>query len=627
MCGITGFVGEGTRENLEKMTRAISYRGPDGEGYFLDAQAGVGLGHRRLSIIDLFLGGQPMYNEDKSVAVVFNGEIYNFEALRTSLRSRHLFTTKSDTEVIAHLYEEKGERVFEELSGMFAIAIYDRARGRLLLGRDHLGKKPLYWGVFGGTLLFGSEMKALMQHPLFTKEIDLPSLQAYFVSDCVPTPRSIWKHMHKLPPASYLVWKDGQTREGVFWRPQFTESSVSFPEAVRELGQRLEESVRKRLVSDVPLGVFLSGGIDSTTVAYFAQKNSALPLETFSIGFEDKSFDESAYARMAAKALGTRHHEAIFSARSLLELIPKVSDLLDEPMADPSILPTFLLSSFTRRRVTVALGGDGADELFAGYPTFQAERWARRYASAPAFVQRLIARAAEALPAQEKNFSLEFKARKFLEGFEVEPRYRHARWLGSFGPLEESRLLSPEVRRALFGSNPYEAIDRYLAEAAGASPNNATLYCYLRTYLMDEVLVKVDRASMWNALEVRAPFLDRDLVDFAQSLPYDFKCRGRRTKHILKELMKDKIPLPIVRRQKKGFGVPLSKWFREDLRELTAEMLSEGEIRKGGLFNPAYVQRLLREHLSGKQDHRKPLWTLLSFQLWHQKWGSGVNKN
>lgn len=621
MCGIAGFVGQGTRENLEKMTRAISYRGPDGEGYLFDVRAGVGLGHRRLSIIDLPAGGQPMYNEDKSVAVVFNGEIYNFKTLRTSLAKRHIFTTQSDTEVIVHLYEEKGERVFEELSGMFAIAIYDSTKQRVLLGRDRLGKKPLYWGVFEGTLLFGSELKALMQHPLFRKELDLESVQSYLANDCVPTPGSIWKNVCKLPPASYLVWKDEQTTESVFWRPRFTESAIRFPDAVRGLGRHLEESVRKRLVSDVPLGVFLSGGIDSTSVAYFAARHSTLPVETFSIAFEDKSFDESKYAREAAKALHTTHHEALFTAQHLLDIIPKVSGLLDEPLADPSILPTFLLSSFTKKSVTVALGGDGADELFAGYPTFQADRFAGFFAAMPAFVRKAALAGVAWLPVDEQNFSLEFKARKFLEGFEVPVRYRHARWLGSFGQGEQSHLFTKDVQVALMRAHPYAAVDRYLDEAKTTSAQNALLYSYLRTYLMDEVLVKVDRASMWNALEVRAPFLDEALVDFVLSLPYDFKCRGGTTKYILKELMKDKIPLRNVRRPKKGFGIPLATWLRQELKDLCFEILSESEIKKDGLFNPRYVDRLLREHLSGARDHRKPLWSLLVFQMWQQKWG------
>lgn len=621
MCGITGFVGEGTRDDLERMTRAISYRGPDGEGFLFDAHAKVGLGHRRLSVIDLSGGGQPLYNEDRSVAVIFNGEIYNFKALRKSLLPRHTFTTKSDTEVIAHLYEERGEQVFVELSGMFAIAIYDVKRQRVILARDRLGKKPLYWGVFGGTLLFGSELKALMQHPLFQGEIDLESLQAYLANDYVPTPRSIWKHIHKLPPASYLIWKDARVIEGVFWRPRFVESKMSFSDATGELGRRLEKSVQKRLVSDVPLGVFLSGGIDSTTVAYFAQKNSPHPVETFSIAFEEKSFDESSYASATAKFLGTKHHEQVFTTKHLLNLIPQVFELLDEPVADPSILPTYLLSSFTKKSVTVALSGDGADELFAGYPTFQADRFAGFFAAMPAFVRKAIASGVEWLPVDERNFSLEFKARKFLEGFEVPARYRHARWLGSFGRDEQSHLFAKDVWAALTHAHPYVAVDWYLAEAKTASARNALLYAYLRTYLMDEVLVKVDRASMWNALEVRAPFLDEALVDFALSLPYDFKCRGRTTKYILKELMKGKIPPRNVRRPKKGFGIPVAKWLRQELKNLCLEILSESEIKKDGLFDPRYVDKLLHEHLSGTRDHRKPLWSLLVFQLWQQKWG------
>src|SRR3989344_6541711 len=519
MCGIAGFSGKGNREVLEKMTRTLSYRGPDGEGYYFDEKLGIGLGHRRLAIIDVGGGAQPIFNEDQSVAVIFNGEIYNFLELRKDLESRHKFLTYSDTEVIAHLYEEDGERIFEKINGMFAIAMYDARRQKLVLARDRLGKKPLYWGIFNNTLIFGSEPKAISAHPLFKKKIDLESLNQYFALDYVPTPRSIWKGVFKLEPASYLVWQNGKIRKTAFWKPNFETKNLSFEESVKELDSRVNESVRRRLVSDVPLGIFLSGGIDSSAIAYYAQKNSSAPIKTFSIAFNEESFDESVYAKKVSAFLRTDHYEERFSAKDLLAIMPKVSQLSDEPLADPSILPAYLLSRFARQEVTVALGGDGGDELFAGYPTFQAEKIANFLEILPKFLWKpMLKKIAGVIPVNDSNFSLDFKLLKFIDGFEVPKAYRHQRWLGSFGRQERSELFAKEAWDYLEDKNEYESADRYIEEAKNSEPGNALLYSYLRTYLMDGVLVRVDRASMFNSLEVRAPFLDYRLVDFVNSL-------------------------------------------------------------------------------------------------------------
>ncbi len=621
MCGIAGFAGRGAQDTLEKMTRSLVHRGPDGEGYFFDVKLSVGLGHRRLSIIDLEGGKQPIFNEDKSVAIVFNGEIYNFLDLRKDLESRHKFLTNSDTEVIIHLYEELGEGVFEKLNGMFAIAIYDFRKGKLILARDRIGKKPLYWGVFDNAIIFGSEIKALMQHPLFKKELDLESLNKYLSCDYVPTPASIWKNIYKLEPATYLVWQNGKIIKNSFWKPNFDVSRINFRDALRELDKRLNDSVRSRLISDVPLGIFLSGGIDSSTIAYYAQKNSKSPIKTFSVAFDEKSFDESAHARSVAKFLGTEHFEESFHSEDLLDLVPKMAELLDEPLADPSIFPTYLLSKFTKKNVTVALGGDGGDELFAGYPTFQADRLSGFYEKIPAaFRKNLIEKLISNLPVSDSNFSLDFKLKTFIKGFEVDKKYRHQRWLGSFSYGERPQLFRPEIWRQLENKNEYEEIDRYLNETKFIERGNALLYTYLRTYLMDQVLVKVDRASMFNSLEVRAPFLDYHLVDFVNSLPYNFKCHGWNTKYILKKLMAGKLPEEIIKRPKKGFGVPIGQWLKSELRDLMDYYLSEEKIKNSGLFNYEYVEKIKSEHLAGKKDNRKLLWNLLVFQMWQEKW-------
>lgn len=622
MCGIAGFAGQGNREILERMVAAVGHRGPDGRGFFL-SRDGVGLGHARLAIIDLSPSGeQPMASADGSVQVILNGEIYNFRELRRELEQKGAaFRSQSDTEVITHLYAALGEEVFSCLNGMFAVALYDSKRRRLILARDRLGKKPLYWADLGGALIFGSEIKALMAHPSFRSELDLESVNAYLLHEHVPTPRTIFKGVRKLEPASYLVWENGACRVEKFWQPRFRTKDVGEPEALERLNDLLAQSVRDRLVADVPLGILLSGGLDSSTIAYYAQQASGGRIKSFSIGFAEASFDESAYASAVAKHLGTDHHHVVFTARDALRLIPDVAEFTDEPLADASIIPTYLLSRFARQSVTVALGGDGGDELFAGYPTFLAERFAPLFRLVPALIRRhIIAPLADVLPASGANFSLGFRLRKFIAGFEGDDRYRHLRWLGSFDRAARSELFRPEVWRGLDTANEFAAADRWLAEAAAADSENRLLYLYLRTYLMDEVLVKVDRASMRHALEVRAPFLDHRVVDFMLSLPYRLKCRGFSTKYLLKRLMADRLPAEVVRRPKKGFGIPLARWLRRELRPFCEHTLSETSTKRIGLFNYGCIRALKEDHFAGRRDNRKPLWTLISFYLWHERW-------
>jgi asparagine synthase (glutamine-hydrolysing) len=620
MCGIAGFVGTGERESLERMLAAVQHRGPNDQGIVLER--GVGLAHARLSVIDTSAAGhQPMFSPDRSVAIVFNGEIYNWRALRKSCEERGaVFASSSDTEVLLALYVLHGEKFLRDVIGMFAIALYDFKERKLILARDVAGEKPLYWTRAGDALLFASELGGLMASGRVPKELNLAAVNQYLLFDYVPTPESIFKNVHKLEPGTMLVYRNGAVRKETFWSPPKTAYSLPEKDALATLDRLFAESVSRQLVADVPLGVFLSGGIDSSTVAAYAARASAQKIDTFSIGFEEVSFDESRYAREVAQHLGTRHHEEIVSSKDALALIPNLADALSEPMADASIIPTLLLSRFARKSVTVALGGDGADELFAGYPTFHAERLFSLYQHLPDPLARLIARGTARLPASHSNFSLSYNLKKFTSSSEKSPLHRHQEWLGSFGENARAALAGPALREYTQNEDLFSSIDAYKGEMPENDAGNQLLYSYLRTYLMDEVLVKVDRASMHYALETRAPFLDRMLLDFVFSLPYDLKYRGGQTKYLLKRLTREILPSHIINRKKKGFGVPLAEWLSGPLRPLSEELLSGGALAAHGLFNEREVTRLLHEHWNGTRDNRKELWNLMVFQLWYQRW-------
>ncbi|MFA5830727.1 MAG: asparagine synthase (glutamine-hydrolyzing) [Candidatus Paceibacterota bacterium] len=618
MCGISGFIGKGEREDAEKMNAALLHRGPDEQGVFFES--GVGLGHTRLSILDLSpTGCQPMFSKDHLLVTVFNGEIYNFSELKNELQEKkHVFVGSSDTEVILALYEEYGEKCFEKMEGMFAIALYDRSNKKLLLARDRMGKKPLYWFFSHGTLVFASELKALLKHPLFKKEIDLFALNKYLAYEHIPTPESIFKGVRKLEPGSYLVFENGKTRKETFWNPCFVSESISFRDAILRLDEEINNAVKRRMIADVPIGVFLSGGLDSSAIAYYAQNNSEEKIKTFSIGFSEKSFDESSYAREVAKFLGTEHHEKTVTAGDLLAVIPEMAALVDEPLADASIIPTFLLSKFAKEHVTVALGGDGGDELFAGYPTFQADIAASLFPKAFMFpAEKMLS----LLPISHANFSFDFKAWKFLEGVRENDSFRrHMVWLGAFNGAERAELFSKDSFKKISGADVFDDLDRYRLESKNATLKNALLYAYERSYLMDQVMTKTDRASMFASLETRAPFLDRNIVDFVNPLPFSYKMHGFTTKYILKKLMEGKLPKHIIYRKKKGFGLPVAKWLAEDLHDFCNDTLSESAIKKAGFFKYDYIAKLKSEHFEKRNNHAKKLWTLLVFQLWYNQY-------
>jgi asparagine synthase (glutamine-hydrolysing) len=654
MCGIAGearFAGAPDEEAVRRMSDALAHRGPDGEGFFHDGPCA--LGHRRLSILDLAGGGQPMVRD--RVALVFNGEAYEHVELRERLRSLgHPFETRSDTEVVLRAYLEWGERFVEEVQGMFALALWDGRVEKLVLARDRLGKKPLYYALSGsgGTgafaaasllrdppaegekiaargLVFGSELKALVAHGGVGRALDPTSLVQYLAVESVPAPRSIYAGVFKLPAGHAAVFDRSGFRLRRFWeapvpaRPEA--SGAARPDldaAALRLRELLDAAVQRRLVADVPLGVFLSGGIDSTTIAALAARH-APGVQTFSIGFSEKSFDETRWALLAARRLGTRHAVEELSAKDCLDLLPEAAGILDEPFADPSFLPTLLLSRFTRKSVTVALAGDGGDELFAGYDPFLAHRPASLLARAPPAALRALSRSFALLPASSRNMSLQFRATQLLRGLDGPPSLRHQQWLSSFLPAELRALLHPDLAKLATADVAYREVlaDARRGQSLGLAPGSVdeALRFYLLRYLADDILVKADRASMAASLELRAPFLDTAVVEFAARLPWRLKLSPLHTKLVLRRAARGLVPDEILRRPKKGFGIPVAAWIRGPLRPLFEELMGEREIAATGLFQPAAVAALFSRHLRGEADLRKPLWTLFMFLLFRRR--------
>ena len=568
-----------------------------------------------------------MSNEDGTIWIILNGEIYNFPDIKKNLSKKHVFKSATDTEIIIHLYEEIGEKVFEKIRECLR-SLYDVKKGNFFWRETGWGK-TFVLGIHNGTFLFGSELKALMSHPKFKKELDIASLNKYFQYEYVPTPHTMFKNTFKLEPGHYATYDGATLTKTKFWDILFDKkeagSSSSFDDALIRFDRLLYDGVKKRLTSDVSLGVFLSGGIDSSTIAYYAQKIArdmgVKPMQTFSIGFIEDGFDESKYARQVAKFLDTEHHEKILSAKEGAVLVSAIADLLDEPMADASIIPTYLLSRFTRENVTVALGGDGGDELLCGYDTFLAHRLAGIYEKVPEVLRRqIIEKMVPFLSSSRKNMSFDFKIKKFISGFYGDKKYRNQRWLGAFDKNERKKLFMENIKKEIDNLNEFEDIDNYINGLSNNDYYDQLTYLYLRTYMMDDILVKVDRASMYNSLEVRAPFLDTDIVELLVNLPLSFKLHGFTSKYLLKKLMEDKLPHDIVYRKKKGFGIPLAEWLSGELKPIVLDMLGEERLKEQGLFDPVYIKGILDDHFSKKADNRKLVWTLLVFQMWYVRW-------
>jgi len=628
MCGICGFCFSDKRtvdrNILARMTSTLQHRGPDDEGYYADA--GIALGHRRLSIIDLDTGKQPIHNEDETIYVVFNGEIYNFPKLKKELEKKgHRFYTKTDTEVLVHLYEESGERCVESLAGMFAFAIWDGKKRKLLLARDRIGIKPLYYSYNGKGLAFASEPKALLQLPWVDRRLDPQALSHYLSYDFIPAPYCIYEDIKKVPPGHQVVYQNGALRCERYWDLDLSDrfdGNLDEGELCELIWREFCRVVKTHLISDVPLGVLLSGGIDSTSVLAALRYEGVDDVKTFSIGFEDPSFDESRYFRRAASFFETEHHEEVLAPHKLIDILPEVASILDEPMADASIMPTYLLSRFTKSSVKVVLGGDGGDELFAGYPTYQAFLLARYYEKIPRVMRSLTEAVIKRLPVSFDNMSLDFRAKKFIHGIPYPPVERYYIWMGTFPPEEKGKLLAPGIKRRLEDLNSFDLLHDHLRDKIFSSELGKLLYLDTKLYLQDGVLAKVDRASMAHGLEVRVPFLDHRFVELVTGLPERLKLKGLTTKYIWKKAIKDRIPAEIVGRGKKGFGIPLAKWLCGELKELMAALLSEDRLKRQGIFRPSFTHRLVADHLARRADNRKQLWNLLIFQLWWDNFGS-----
>lgn len=610
MCGISGFVGSGNRQDLLNMTRTLAHRGPDGEGLYVDGPRGVHLGHRRLAILDLSGGHQPMWNEDGEVGVVFNGEIYNHVELRHQLlaKGHHFRTDHSDTEVLIHGYEEWGTNLPAKLNGMFAFAIYDRRQGRLFLARDRFGKKPLYYAQRQNLFAFASELTALAKHPDVGSSVDPKVLRKFFAYNFVPAPNAIYRGCYKLPGGHWLTYDiaSNDIRIGCYWRFQI-EPLETVPKDAEtvwgdELIHLLSQAVKRRLISDVPLGVFLSGGLDSSAVlAFTAQHVPRDQIKTFAIGFHEPSFDESTYARQAAAWVGAQHFDDILSAEQARDVMPHVVRHLDEPLGDPSILPTYLVARLARPHITVALGGDGSDELFAGYATFHALRPSRWYSRVvPRPLHAAFRFLAGLLPLSARNMSFDFKLRRALRGLSYPQPFWNPIWHGALEPRELQDLFQEPIALEEVYS---EALDVW---SSTRSPNlvDRTLEFYTRLFLQDDILMKVDRATMMNGLEARSPFLDNDVVEFARKLPHHFKYRRGTTKYLLKKALQRVVPPEIVWRKKKGFGIPLSQWVRD--------WSSHAPGLEGMPLDADWVQKRWSEHCAGKLDHRHFLWCTLA---------------
>ena len=623
MCGITGFVNNdstsASRELLEAMNRAIEHRGPDDDGFYV--QENVGLAMRRLSIIDLASGKQPIRNADGTKWIVYNGEIYNYQELRSDLDSKgHKFYTNSDTEAIVHLYEDHGPDCLQFLRGMFALAIWDEKERSLFLARDRVGKKPLlYSHQPDGSLIFGSEFQALLKHPAISREVDHEAIDAYLSYLCVPAPQTAFKQIRKLEPGHWLLWKGGQVEIKRYWRPDFSRKiKISENEAIEETTRLLRESTRLRMISEVPLGAFLSGGVDSSTVVALMAQESAQPVKTFSIGFEDQDFSELKYAKKVAEHVGAEYNEFIVRPNAV-EILPTLVEHYGEPYADSSAIPTYYVSKETRKHVTVALNGDGGDESFAGYERYAAMSLAERYYRIPKSIRRALEIPANVLPASEIRRSRIRDGKRFIQAAGLPRLERYFRWSSAFEAGERTAITTDDFRASVKNTDPIAVLDKWFAKANGSSLLDATLLTDMMTYLPNDLLVKVDIASMANSLEARSPFLDHKLIEFAASLPDSMKLHGFQTKYLLKKVAARLVPKEVVYRRKMGFGVPIGRWLREDMRPLLYETLLSDHSLNRGIIRPEMLRRYVEEHTGSKHDHAYKLWTLLMLELWFRR--------
>ncbi len=607
-------------ELVRRMTDRIRHRGPDEDGFYFNNT--VGLGMRRLAIIDLAGGQQPIHNQDRTAWIVFNGEIYNYRELRADLekRGRKLYTN-SDTEAIIHLYDLYGADCPKYLRGMFAFAIWDERKEELLIARDRVGKKPLLYAELPDQLVFASEFAALLLHPDISRDVDRDALHYYLSFMCVPAPLTAYSAIRKLEPGHTLRYtKDGEVKLERYWQPDFSNKiKVSEEEAGERAVATLREAVRLRLISEVPLGAFLSGGVDSSAVVALMSEESSEPVKTFSIGFEEQDFSELHHARRIAEHVGADHHEFIVRPDAL-EILPTLVEHYGEPYADSSAIPTYYVSRETRKHVTVALNGDGGDECFAGYERYAAMQLAERYRRLPAVLrEQFVRRAVDLLPTYGGRRNPVQRAKRFLAAASLPKVERYVRWVSVFDGLAKDELYTDEFKHETQGRSASDFLTPWFAKANGAGIVDASLLADTMTYLPNDLLVKVDIASMAVSLEARSPFLDHHVIEFAASLPEGLKLRGLTTKYLLKRVLKRLVPVENLERPKMGFGVPIGYWLRGEMQPFLRETLLSEKALARGLFRPEAVRRLIELHTRGERDYAHQLWTLLMLELWFER--------
>jgi len=614
MCGIAGILNRDRRkveaEDIRKMLSTISYRGPDDDGLLVSEN--VGLGHKRLSIIDLSSAGkQPMQTEDGNYWITFNGEIYNFGELKQKYCQNIKFKSHSDSEVLLQLLAIKGETILKELRGMFAFAFWDKRKRKLLLARDPFGKKPLFYCQKNNFFAFASEPKALLSLQKIQADINQEAITKYFLYEYIPAPLTPFKDIYQVNMGSYLMVDEYHTVEHKYWQPQFLPKENSDEKnKLKDLDRLLENSVRRRLIADVPVGIFLSGGLDSTTIGWYMRKiNPSTEFHSFSVAFEQNTYDESNYANLAARHLNFTPHVFKFNLDEFWKSTAELSSLIDSPLADASLIPTYAISKLAKKYVTVTLDGDGGDELFGGYGTFTAAHLAEKIKYLPPYFTGIINELAALIPTNHNYFSFDFKLKSFLKGLNYELAERNQIWLGAFTDIEISHLLKNYQVNNLFDA--LKSLDD-----KSLSVLDRISLLTIDTYLTNDILVKLDRASMYNSLESRTPFLDLDLADFALRL----ETKTKYNKKFLKKLMSGRIPEVIINRKKQGFALPLAYWLKGPLKEWAGKILDIKKLKDDNILNPEIVEKLLNQHFSGKFDNRKKIWTLISFQIWFDNW-------
>ncbi|MDP2939635.1 MAG: asparagine synthase (glutamine-hydrolyzing) [Candidatus Omnitrophota bacterium] len=619
MCGICGIVGKFDEDALKNMTKSIIHRGPDSEGFYLDAD--IGLGIRRLKVIDLNTGDQPIHNEDKTIWIVFNGEIYNFKELRDSLvKKGHIFYTQTDTEVVVHLYEEYRDECVKYLRGMFAFAIWDKNDKRLLLARDRVGIKPLYYSFINNRLIFGSEIKSLLQDNNVSHRLNFTALDKYLTFLYIPAPLTIFEDIFKLLPGHILSFRNAKLEIKKYWQLEFRLKENSEDNYIEEIKENLKEIVKLHMISDVPLGALLSGGLDSSTIVGLMSQVLNNPVETFSIGFEDRfsSYNELQYSDIIAKLFQTKHHQFIVKP-DIIKILPTIVSYFDEPFADSSAILNYLICQEARKFVTVALSGIGGDEVFGGYPRYLGVLTARYYNSLPLIFRGALSGIANLIPESRKSGNITGRIKRYLKTgvFPLEERYIH--WISYFNSEMKNELYSNNFKELLKDENSFAIHQKHLQEIASLEPMNKISYLDIHTYLPDDLLIMADRMSMANSLELRVPFCDHKLIELLSSISFNEKLKGFKLKSLFRKTIKDLLPSEILNKRKQGFMVPLADWLREDLREFVFEVLSEDNIKKRKFFNPKAVNSLIKNHFNGTQVNTHQIWALFILELWCRK--------